>query len=334
MFAGIVDDRSRHSNAPRLLRPFRAMKHVAPGHLDIVRTVRDARFASGSFCPHCDSRAVVRWGGFSGRQRYRCRSCSKTFSDLTRTAFAYTKCIGKWPHYLILMRQGRTLRVSAARLRIHVSTAFRWRHAILSLAKVADTTTLAGTVEVKELRFAHSRKGSRRVHAPRERGARLDGWRWNQVPHDTVLLAFSRSGVAHSSTVGGDVVVADAIRDWTLARLDGRCTVFAYSTWAGPVGSPIRAAGHDYHMLRVIANPNGLSSGHTSNVDAYGRRLMDWLERFRGVASRYRDNYLHWHRRIDADYDLLWAHGLIAESTQPRAWDIRGRRGTCTDRPP
>lgn len=299
---------------PRTLRHNPVMDSASFNHLDVVRAVRDARFTAGHFCPRCDSRDVVRWGRFSGRQRYRCKSCRRTFSDLTSTAFAYMKAIGKWPHYLVLMRQGRTLRVAAAQLDVHVSTSFRWRHAILSVANTVDAAALSGTVELKELLFAHSNKGTRDMHTPRQRGARSDGWRWNQVPRDRVLLGFSRGGVAHSSTVGGDVAVIGAVQAW-VTRLAGRCTVLGYSGRAGPIGSCIRTAGHDYQMLRVAPESDTLTSRHTLNVDAYARRLTDWLKRFRGVASRYRDNYLYWHRRIEYDSDLLWARAFIVAST-------------------
>jgi transposase-like protein len=305
-------------------------------HLDVVQAVREARFAHGLICPHCESRKVIRWGGFSGRQRYRCKSCRRTFSDLTRTAFAYAKKIGKWPHYLVLMRQGRTLRASAARLEIQVSTAFRWRHALLSPMREVDRVRLTGTVEVKELLFAHSRKGSRNLNGARKRGARSGGWRWNQVARDHVLLALSRVGAAHSCTIGGDAVVIQNVREWAARRLAGRCTLYGRMPRAGAFGSPIRAAGHDYQMLRIITAGNGLSTHHTRNVDAYGRRLLSWIQRFRGVASRYLDNYLLWHRRVDADDDLLWACGMIGDGIPPSAADPAGGSGHVmnSDRPP
>ena len=157
--------------------------------LDIIRTMREARFAHRVTCPHCGSALTVRWGGFAGRQRYRCKSCKRTFSDLTRTAFAYTKRIGSWPHYLVLVRQGRSLRAAAQQVGVHVSTAFRWRHSLLASMRAADSLVLDGTVELVEISFARSMKGSRNLARPRLRGSRTAGWVWHEVPHDRVLLA-------------------------------------------------------------------------------------------------------------------------------------------------
>ena len=56
---------------------------------------------------------------------------------------------------------------------------------------------------------------------------------------------------------------------------------------------------------------------HVQNVNAYRRRLRDWLAPFRGVSSRYLPNYLGWRRRPDggkvtsADHLFRFAIGLI-----------------------
>lgn len=313
----------------------RTVRHIPPPPepLDIIRAVRDARFTHGLVCVHCRSAAIIRWGGFAGRQRYRCHSCRRTFSDLTRTTFAYTKKIGQWPHYLVLMRQGRTLRECAQQLELHVSTAFRWRHAVLTPMRIADPAVLTGTVELKEILFAHSRKGSRGLHEPRNRGARGAGWKWQQVPRDRVLLAMSRSGVSHASTIGGDVVVIPAMVAWARTRLSGRCTAFGSMPRAGPCGSPIRAEGHDYQVVET-GNQKPLSSKHTRNIDAFSRRLLRWLGRFRGVASRYRENYLIWYRHTDSDHDLLWASGMIMGCVQPVHGRLNRPGGGSARRPP
>lgn len=320
--------------SPRISHHRRPVRHTLqpPDPLHIIRTVRDARFTHGLTCVHCQSEAIIRWGAFGGRQRYRCKSCRRTFSDLTRTAFAYTKKIGQWPHYLVLMRQGQTLRKCAQHLGLHVSTAFRWRHAVLTPMRIADPAVLSGTVELKEILFAHSNKGMRGLYEPRKRGARNAGWRWQHVPRDRVLLAMSRSGGSHASAIGGDVVVIPAMIAWTRTRLSGRCTAYGRMPRAGPCASPVRAEGHDYQVVETGgARPTG--SRHTRNVDAFGRRLLSWLGRFRGVASRYRANYLIWHRHTDSDHDLLWASRMVVACV-PLAHPGLRRPEAIAPRPP
>ncbi len=66
---------------------------------------------------------------------------------------------------------------------------------------------------------------------------------------------------------------------------------------------------------RAMAKKNGIAhrlvprnkkhktkgSLHINNVNAYEERLKKWMLRFNGVATHYLDNYLGWHRLIDAN---------------------------------
>jgi hypothetical protein len=124
------------------------------------------------------------------------------------------------------------------------------------------------------------------------------------------------------------------VQSWAHARLRGECTIFSRMPRAGPVGSPLRAAGHDYHTLLRIPAMDTVETRHTRNVEAYERRLLGWIGKFRGVASKYRDHYLVWHHRIDADYDLGWARTLVVSTLRPPPGPVRLRQGGCADRPP
>src|SRR5262245_42120655 len=125
---------------------------------------------SASYCPRCQSNRILRWGHFSGRQRYKCRGCARTFSALTGTSAAYSKRLDLWADYCRCALAALTLRRCAAQLDIALSTAFRWRHAILSVSRASDTTVLTELVEIAELHMAYSEKGARRPsRAPRRR---------------------------------------------------------------------------------------------------------------------------------------------------------------------
>ncbi len=52
--------------------------------------LRELRWPEGRFCPHCDSRRIIRRGfdDNSPRQRYQCKDCNRRFDDLTGTVFA------------------------------------------------------------------------------------------------------------------------------------------------------------------------------------------------------------------------------------------------------
>ena len=77
----------------------------------------------------------------------------------------------------------------AARLDVHLSTAFRWRHSFLKAPKALKPKVLEGTVEADETYFLYSEKGSRKLDRPaRKRGGKASkrGLSDEQVP---VLIA-------------------------------------------------------------------------------------------------------------------------------------------------
>lgn len=43
----------------------------------------------------------------------------------------------------------------------------------------------------------------------------------------------------------------------------------------------------------------GLSTFRIQNVNAYDRRLKEWMRRFHGVATKYLPNYLGWRRMLE-----------------------------------
>jgi hypothetical protein len=77
---------------------------------------------------------------------------------------------------------------------------------------------------------------------------------------------------------------------------------------------------------RVVADKAGiahvglnLSNGersrgiyHIQNVNAYCSRLKTWMRRFNGVATKYLDSYLGWHRINDREGDTLHANLMLA----------------------
>ena len=147
-------------------------------------------------CPHCNHQHVIKWGRSGGLQRYRCKntSCNRTFNPVTGTPLAKLNYRDKWFEYLRCMRDSLTLRVSASRVGIDLTTAFRWRHRFLASAKDANANVLSGIVEVDETFFVESCKGKRDIthREPRRRGGR--GNKKHKADKIPVLIARDRNG--------------------------------------------------------------------------------------------------------------------------------------------
>lgn len=77
---------------------------------DVTNEVKESRFSKGKCCPHCESDSVCRNGKYSGKQRYICKSCRKTFTDLTFSpSYNSKKPLDKWITYDKCMVAGYTL---------------------------------------------------------------------------------------------------------------------------------------------------------------------------------------------------------------------------------
>lgn len=84
-------------------------------------------------CPRCKSEYIVKNGKYSGKQRYICKECGKTFSQRTNSAIVYSKkTVEQWIKYIECMLRGYSLRRCAKEVKINLSTAFYWRHKIIN----------------------------------------------------------------------------------------------------------------------------------------------------------------------------------------------------------
>lgn len=261
--------------------------------LATLRTIRDSRFARGLECVHCASPRVQRWGCFSGRQRYRCNGCRRTFSDLTGTPLAYTKRLSHWPGFLACWQQSASVRRTAALISVHPTTAFRWRHLLCDALRSVERPGLRGWTEAIDLRFRYSEKGQARRGLRRRRGQREQRDR-RRV---SVVVLHDRLGSAAGTIMGWSrphlPTLVERCGEWL-----GQSTLLLSSHRRfEPLAAAAVALGLPH--VRVARSPSVDARMHLVNATSHATRLLEWLERFRGVATRYLDNYLAWHRHIE-----------------------------------
>ena len=151
-------------------------------------------------CPHCASEGAVSRGMARGLRRYQCKDCGRTFNALTGTPLSGLHHKKRWLSFGASLAKGETVKASAARCDVAVSTAFRWRHRFLAAAR-SDSEVLKGIVEADETYVLESRKGARGLgRKARRRGgkAKKRGLSREQVP---VLMAADRSGTTVSAAL-------------------------------------------------------------------------------------------------------------------------------------
>lgn len=269
----------------------------------------EARFEAKPLCPRCQSAKVTKWGSANGLKRYRCKTCKVTFNALTGTPLAQLHKRELWTGHAQTLADGISLRKVAARLDVHLSTAFRWRHRFLKAPKALKPKVLDGTVEADETYFLYSEKGSRKLRRPaRKRGGKASkrGLSDEQVP---VLIARDRNKATADeilpdrSAKSLSAALEPVIAKTAVLVSDGAAAYCAFASKAGLAHVP----------LNLSAGERVKGIYHIQNVNNYDSRLKGWMRRFNGVATKYLDSYLGWYRACDRNGGSLSAsHALAA----------------------
>jgi len=270
--------------------------------------LREAEVAIKS-CPHCDCETLIKAGVVDGRQRFRCKACRKTFNALTGTPLARLRKSEKHIENVECMVEGMSIAKTAKRLCVAGSTAFRWRHRFLAAPRLIQPSKLSGVVEADETFFLESFKGQRKglPRPAKVRGtpAQKPGLSAEQIP---VLVARDRSSGSTLSAVVRSRSAKD-IGERLLPVLSDDCLLC--SDGARAYKKVAKAKGIQSHS---VSAKKAAGTFHIQNTNAYHSRLKNWSGRFYGVATRYFDNYLGWHRMLDKNPGTLTGRAFLGAS--------------------
>ena len=248
-------------------------------------------------CPACKAERPYRHGRSRGLQRYRCRTCGKTFTALSGTPLSRLRHRAKWLDYLDTMLDARSVRAAAKSVEVHRNTSFRWRHRFLELAKHDRPQRLNGIVEADELFLLESQKGSRQLNRPARRRGGAASTRGISHQHVCVLVARDRAGRTHDFVTGRGAVTKQQLYRHLLPVLDPDALLVTDAHAAYRAFS--RDLGMSHECVNLRAGERVRGAVHVQNVNAYHSRFRQWLARFHGVASRYLPNYLGWQWALD-----------------------------------
>jgi hypothetical protein len=223
------------------------------------------------------------------------------------TPLARLKRRWAWEGYAEALVAGLSVRKAGKKLKIHYTTAFRWRHRWLERLRKLKDSHFNDIVEADETYFLYSMKGARGwretppkdlpiPREPRRRGGKAlrRGLSREQVP---VLVVRDRAGATTDAVLPpvNFFSVAEVLEPLTrpgetILCSDGASVYRTYAEHAEIAHRPINVAAGE----RIIDNVF-----HIQNVNAYHSRLKNWMRRFCGVATKYLPNYLGWRRALD-----------------------------------
>ena len=252
-------------------------------------------------CPHCQSKSLHKWGVRSGLQRYRCKSCAKSFNALSKTSLARLRHKEVWMNYAQDLIKGDSIRDSAEHCHIDKNTAFRWRHRMSQTPKNLKAKHLHGIVEFDETYFLESEKGNHPLtRKARHRGGKATK-RGISSEQTAVLIVRDRNGNTTDSILEtsnketlAEVLIPLVDKD-TLLCSDKKTSYTAFAKKYGYMLKTINVSAKQ-HVLEGVY--------HVQNVNAYDSRLKEWMKHFHGVATKYLESYLGWMRLLDREKSI------------------------------
>lgn len=264
---------------------------------ELIEVKKKLQEQTSIVCPHCKSDDFIGYGKYREMRRYKCKSCGRTFNDLTGTSISHIHKKEKWSHYLECMSEGMSLKKTAKIVGISYRTAFLWRHKILGSFQDTGCSKLEGIVESDETFFLFSEKGDKQIvdRDSRKRGGEVTGAGINKN-HVAVVVASDRNNNLILEVAGRSRVSAEKI-DKAIGKWLSDNTIAFCSDAHGSYRKFANDRGLKHQVINASKGQHVKDEiYHIQHVNNIHSRVKNWIFKFNGVASKYLQNYMNWFR--------------------------------------
>lgn len=245
-------------------------------------------------CPHCSSTKIRANGKTSYKaQKYYCNQCEKHFTENTNKVWCYVKKKSDMKTYIYGLLSGYSLRKNAIECGVSLNTSFIWRHKLLRCFDNISAGEYKGILEVDELFFPVSEKGSRKLVNPK--GPRRSRSKKRGINNDkvAVIATVDRSGnkglqvskLGRITKESVAEVLDDKIKDVEVICSDKHVSYESYVKDKNVKHNTIMAS----HGQRITEKVY-----HVQNVNNTDKRIRDFMRPMNGVATKYLQSYLNW----------------------------------------
>jgi transposase-like protein len=248
-------------------------------------------------CPHCSHDKYVRFGVDKGSQRYKCKSCKRSFTEYTGTWLAGLQRRDVVSDYLSLMVQEKSLDKISEVLGINKKTAFDWRHKILaSLNNKEDEDDFMGITEIDETFFLRSEKGMTvKGRKSRKRGGKSSK---RGVSKDQVAVIVTQD---RKSTLDLNVATLGRVAKADITKAIGKRVKKGVTVLCSDAHHSYKGFAKDnemeFHPINSSKGERVKGIYHIQHVNSTHNRIKKWIENtFWGVSTKYLQQYLNWHR--------------------------------------
>ncbi|MGL4572584.1 MAG: transposase [Clostridium sp.] len=241
-------------------------------------------------CPFCLNEFFIKYGRYKKVQRYKCKSCNKTFSDCTDSVWYNSKKPSNtWYEYCFLMFSGNSIRACAAKLNISITTSFKWRHKILNkLTNCNNNIFLYNYIGLKHINFRESFKGQK-----------VPPVSLVQEPRKNVFLniAVNEKCMSFSKIVSKGLLFQHISQKILLNKISFNSKIIGFSDRYSPAIA--RRLNEDLKKFKEC--PTLIKYNLNDFLYKFSSFLKVWLGNFKGVATKYLDSYLDWFIHVFED---------------------------------
>jgi transposase-like protein len=241
----------------------------------------------------CGEERVGRNGKKSGKQKYLCRSCNKSFVKTTGSAMEnshYGESV--WKQVIRDTIDGVSIDDTANSLVLHHETVFNMRHKILYSIEQEmqhNTEKLTGVCEADETFILENFKGKEfpdNFHRkPRKHGAKAEK-RGISSEYICVCAAVERGGSAYSEAVNRAAPTKENIVDVFGERINADALVLCDGAKSYGI---LEEEGH-CTVMRIKNEDKGFKK--INNVNGFHSFIKERTRDARGFATKYLNRYL------------------------------------------
>lgn len=230
-------------------------------------------------CPHCKSPAFKKNGKHNGTQRYRCKKCNKTFCATTGTSTHHMHKKHLVNKYIAVLQKGLSVRKAAKEVGISKNTAFAWRHKFLASlaseekAKIENNTK---SQSIKMIRLPYSYKG--RKKEPEKYTGQSLSLLITDICKTYIIKLSPCNPVKNASQL---------------------LSTFNHNNYIAPLpDKTLHLALNKTNRIKLRRNSEAfkLLEKEAKSQTLY---VMEWMERFKGVATKYLNHYWHWFSELE-----------------------------------
>jgi transposase-like protein len=238
-------------------------------------------------CPYCHSNNIIKNGRYKEKQRFICKICNKNFNSLTNSPISMSHMPEKWPLYIDCLIKGMSLRSAATEIGVSFVTLFYWRHKLMSALKSTEDSILLGDVEADDTFLAYSEKGNRKIQG---REPKKNGTKYNIGEDKKVFLLVAADHNNHlflEASASENTYINILCK--SLGEIVDPKAVFC---------SKFKTFYKHFTNLKGIkqhfrVNPRNKTEQHNIDLaNSHRKALQTWIDKFKGVASKYLNNYL------------------------------------------